>query len=396
MGIRKIPYLNTAALAGLSWEKSPRGLKDHALGVRWGSTFAPVSDAALVGTPSFLSLVLSGISDKFKEQTLLVAYANTETSIFFGALTSGAKPVLEPERLFETQDELLSWLAKEMSQDGVQGLVLSAQLDVEINTELPTEQIVEPPSEFAPAVLTGRASKLDVSKTFEKMGNGAMVAVCALLAITVVGGGVLVFGNREQAAVVAAPIMKTVYASRDEGPFLRSCAAAFAKPWNVGPGWTLTAEGCGAPGMDTPIGVPVAGPVAYQILSLRLGYDAAIARAAAELVLGADDAQLLQSAGKLIITRPVELLEVNSAQPLPPTSEAILPILESAYLGKARTVRMVGLNAEITLWGGFTEATEPLASLPWAEVQSLTRRDGLVTLVVGAKRFTPFEIIGEG
>jgi hypothetical protein len=395
MSVRTIPYLNTTALVGLNWEKSPRGLKDHALGVRWGSTFAPVADASLVGTPALLSLLMSGIPDKFKEQTLLVAYANKEEDVYFGALTSGAKPVLEPEQLFETQDALLSWLTRELTQDGVQGVVLSGQLDADIDTLLPIERIVPPPEDFEPAVLSGRARKFDISKAVAAAGNGQTATIGAVLALTLVGGFFLLTGESKQVAVVE-PVKHTVYVSRDEATFLKSCARAFGTPWNVGPGWTLNSEGCAAPGMVGPNGVPVNSPIAYQVLSLRSGYDAAIARAASELVLGASNSQLQQNSDKLIITRAIETSEVRATVPVVRSTGAILPIFEGLYLGKARSIRMVGQNAEISLWGGFVEATDPLASLPWAEVKSLSRSDGLVTLVVGLKNVTPLEIIGEG
>ena len=396
MSVRTITYLNTAALAGLSWEKSPRGLKETTLGLRWGNTFAPVADADLIGSPSLLSLLLSGVTNSFKDQTLLVGYCDDETSTFFGALTSGAKPVLEPEHLFETQDALLSWLAKELNQDGVQGVVLSADLVGQVETTLPVEPISEPPADFEPVVMTGRARKFDPSKYIENMSRGAKIACVIGLAVLSVGGVSLLLANRDAPSTELTPLMRTVFTSRNEAGFLQSCTVAFGTPWNVGPGWALVSEGCAAPGMEVPIGVSVTGPVAYQILSLRTGYDAAIARAAAEVVLGASEAQLQQSDGKLIITRPIELLTDTTPSQPERAAHNILPVLESAYLGKARTVRSVGLSVEVTMWGGFAQATEPLASLPWAQVQSLSRRDGLVTLIVGKKLFTPIEIIGEG
>lgn len=389
MAVRRVAYQGAYALAGLGWERSPERLSATQLGVRWGKAFAPVSELDHLGCPSLLSILFGALPQALQNQTVLVGFADTAAEVFVGALLSDGEPVLEPERLFASREELLAWVARESTQNGLQAIVLSQELKGRVASEVPVFEFGTPANEFTAILATGRGPSFSLPRFGSKRSLALTAAVGALTA-----GGILFYfdklGSEEVKPVRNTQV--TVYSSRDEVRFLRNCAKAFEEAWPIGPGWSRAHSGCTGPGMLDVVGLGAqAEPVAFQVYKLRPGWDVTIARQAARVVLQAGDDRVGGTADTLIVSRVidgpiVESLEAPVGQGT--RAETDQQALEGAFLGKARSVRPLGDTYEITQWGLVEDMTKTLEALDWLEVASLERRDGLVKALVQPKRVT--------
>lgn len=394
MSVRIVTYLGVPALAGLGWERSPARLSDKALGVRWGMAFAPCNDQSHVNTPALLSLLFGGLPKDLQEKTVLVACADEDRQSYFGALLSGGEPVLEAEHLFESSDELFVWIARECAQDGLDAIALTDELAAGIDLALPTVEIARADEAFKPACATGRSKKSLLSEggigrdIKHKLLLGGTVVVCV--------GAAFTFSQVRQPPPDTTNVIaqKTLYVSRDERTFLEGCAAAFEETWPIAPGWQRDIAGCTGAGMRAVSSVSASnGPIAFQVYRLRSGWDVSVARKAAQVVLRAGADTVTGTADTLVVTRPLTVEQLESAAPPPEGPDVGLQsALEAAFLGKARSVRPLGPDFEITLWGRISDMTEPLADLAWAEVASLDARDGLITALVRSKQAMPIQV----
>ena len=391
MSAKTLTYLSATTLGGLGWERSPARLSERTFGVRWDDAFAPLTNPEHADLPALLSLLHAGIPAAAQSDTILFAYADSATEGYFGALTSGGKPVLEAEHVFETRELLHVWLARELAQDGLQGLALSAELTGEINSALPVYDIDAPLSDFAPACATGRSTQIDFGSLSGKKRIGLVAVVFGL--VPLIGLLYMSFNSEGTAETPQAVQMKTVYSSRDERALLESCAQAFSASWPIGPGWTRDVSGCTAQGMRAPTGVLSSEPVAFQVYRLRAGWDVTVARKAARVVLNESDVSVSGNENTLIVTRPISAPEQRRARaPAPITGTDLQADLEAAFLGRARSVRTLGDEQEITLWGSIADVTTTLAHFPRVQLNRLESRDGLVTAIVGPKRAVALKV----
>ena len=392
MSAKTLTYLSIATLAGLGWERSPARLSERTFGVRWDDAFAPLTNQEHADLPALLSLLHAGIPAAAQSDTILFAYADSATEGYFGALTSGGKPVLEAEHVFETREQLLAWLAGEIAQDGLQGLALSAELTGEINSTLPVYDIDAPSNDFAPACATGRSTQINFGSMISGKKRIALVAAVFGL-VPLIGLLYVSFNSEGTAETPQAVQMKTVFSGRDERALLESCAQAFSASWPIGPGWTRDVSGCTAQGMRVPTGVLSSEPVAFQVYRLRAGWDVTVARKAARVVLKESDVSVSGNENTLIVTRPISAPEQRRARaPAPITGADLQADLEAAFLGRARSVRSLGDEQEITLWGSIADVTTTLANFPHVQLNRLDSRDGLVTAIVGPKRAVALKV----
>lgn len=379
---REITYLKFSALAGLSWEGSPLDAKSTALGVHWGTSFAPVRDRDHIGKPSLLGLLWASLPESARAQTILVGYADEAQELYFGAWIAAASPASEPEHLFESKDELVSWLANESTQSGIDLLLLNPALAETVRLEVKTERVGQQAENVMLPVVTGKQKSFEFRKRFDEAGNVQVALLAAGAAAVCFGVYALMTFVGSEDKTPTATVTKTVYLARDEAGFARGCAAQFAAHWTTGPGWVLEEEGCTSPSMASPAGLTVTEPTAYQIVSLRAGFDASIARAAMELVLAESDTELRPLGDKLLLTRSFG----ETWDELPTAVAAFTGdparALELHYLGLARDVQAKGDASEITLWGTFTEALAPLEALPWVSLSEVKRKGGLVSVQV--------------
>ena len=391
MAAKTLTYLSATTLGGLGWERSPARLRERTFGVRWDDAFAPLTNPEHADLPALLSLLHAGIPAAAQSDTILFAYADSATEAYFGALTSGGKPVLEAEHVFETRELLHVWLARELAQDGLQGLALSAELTGEINSALPVYDIDAPSSDFAPACAIGRSTQIDFGSLSGKKRIGLVAVVFGL--VPLIGLLYTSFNSEGTAETPQAVQMKTVFSGRDERALLESCAQAFSASWPIGPGWTRDMSGCTAQGMRAPTGVLSSEPVAFQVYRLRAGWDVTVARKAARVVLKESDVSVSGNENTLIVTRPISAPEQRRARaPAPITGADLQADLEAAFLGRARSVRTLGDEQEITLWGSIADVTTTLANFPRVQLNRLDSRDGLVTAIVGPKRAVALKV----
>ena len=390
MAVRFVSYQGASALAGLAWERSPERLSEARLGVRWGKAFAALSDPDQLGAPSLLSALYGCLPAPLKQQTVLTAYSDTASETFFGALLSDGEPVLEPERVFENREALLTWIARESTQNGLQAIVVSQELKGRVTSAIPVHAFGAPAEEYSPLVATGRSHRFTLGSFEAKRSTVFLGALGVFTVGALCLAGWHYFAPQQLALEAKKPAPVTVYTSRDEAAFLRNCAEAFEEAWPMGPGWSRAVSGCTGPGMKDVAGLPASSePRAFQIYRLRPGWDVTIARKAARVVLDAGQDRVSGTDDTLIVSRAIEGPLVESLTP--PTmgqgsQQTAQSVLEGAFLGKARSVRPVGESYEITQWGLIEDMTKTLETLEWLEVASLERRDGLVTAVVRHKQ----------
>ena len=390
MAVRFVSYHGATALAGLAWEMSPERLSEARLGVRWGKAFAALSDSDHLGSASLLSALFGCLPEPLKQQTVLTAYSDTASDVFFGALLSDGEPVLEEERVFESREALLTWVAGESTQNGLQAIVVSQELKGRISSEIPVYEFSASSEDHTPHMATGRGQRFNLGSFGAKQSTllAGVLGVVTVGALCFVGWQYL--SPKQPAQDVNKPAPVTVYTGRDEGAFLRSCAKAFEEAWPMGPGWSRAVSGCTGPGMMDVVGLPASvEPIAFQIYRLRPGWDVTIARKAAQVVLDAGQDRVGGTADTLIVSRKIEAPLVENLTPPAMgqgSPQSAQSVLEEAFLGKARSVRTVGESYEITQWGLIEDMTKTLETLEWLEVASLERRDGLVTAVVRHKQ----------
>jgi hypothetical protein len=390
MAVILVTYQGAYAVAGLGWERSPERLSEARLGVRWGKAFAPVSELEHLGCPSLLSALFGAMPSALQNQTVLAAFADSASETYFGALVSDGEPVLEPERLFPSREELLGWIARESTQNGLQAIVLSQELKGRVASEVPVFEFGETAPEFSPVLATGRGTSFKMPRVLTKRSFLIAGGIALLMAATLPHAIGSWYGGEEVAPEQSTQV--TVYTARDEAAFLGNCVKAFEEAWPIGPGWSRALSGCTGPGMLDVVGLGAqAQPVAFQIYRLRPGWDVTIARKAARIVLDASDDRVGGTADTLIVSRVIEAPMVESLEaPLGQAARAETDqqALEGAFLGKARSVRSLGDTFEITQWGLIGDMTKTLETLDWLEVASLERRDGLVTALVRPKQVT--------
>jgi hypothetical protein len=448
-------YSGELAVAGLSWEQTPERLSHRQIGVRWDTSFAPVDEPAFLGHPSLLSLILSRVPAEHCADELIIAYADPQYTLFFGALVSEGAPLNFPERVFKDLPSLAKWVEEEVRVGGSQAVATNeivaqslpddirkiALLDpIENFKEFPRDtesnvgsksrstegrdrefELIETWKRYNAICVSGQPRSFDVAnkkvRLFGALGFSALIAVgCALYYVNAASN---------QEPEVAVPTAKTIFVGRDEAAYLSACGAAFLKPWSIAPGWRRDTSGCSGPNMAAPAGVQTAAPLAYQTYQLDAGANPTIARAAAKLVLDQSGDVISGSDTKLIVTRALSYAAPNSAagsdaapntqdpdaeferiweQPQThPDPEERLRAVEVAFLGRARSVEVVGGNAEITaiigaeievsMWGSPRDVIQILLSsaslLDWAYLTRLEERDGLVTARIGARALKP-------
>lgn len=397
MGLRIATYMGAPAIAGLGWERSPDRLSERTMGLRWGKTFARLNEPEHLGKPSLLSVLFGALPEGAQNQTILIAYAHAQSETYFGALVANGEPVIEAERLFEERTSLLNWIANECAQDGLDALALSDELKGAAKVDIPVIEISAPPEDYTPIIATGSTRRLNLS-AFGTMNAKRKLNLALMLGVLLGCGGYFgypaITKYRSKNDAPTAQAMITVFERRDEGAFLAGCAQAFERTWAIGPGWQRDIAGCTGPGMRAVGALPASTqPLAFQVYRLRAGWDVSVARKAARLVLEASSESISGTADTLIVTRPIAAPQVQSANaPQNVPDAGMQAALEAAFLGKARSVRALGPDFEITLWGGIADMTAPLAALDWLEVASIERRDGLISALVRARRSTPREI----
>lgn len=382
-----ITYLGVSAVAGLSWGRSPKGLSENKLGVRWGETFfAPVTNGELIGYPSLLSLLFAARPDAEASETLLFALADEEQGIFWGALVAGGKPVAEPEHVFESEEHLLDWIQSEQSQSGLHRLVLGEDLVGKLSSEVPIERLERADDVAELATVTGKAARFDVGALLSAASLDKMKLV--QLAVIAVGAATLLWVYFPKAKVETDTTTQivTIQKVRNEAQFLTGCAEAFEGQSSIGIGWVRKEEGCWAPGMGVVAGLPQTGAVAYQAYTLKPGFDPAIARAVARSVTRNTGMEISGSDTEVTVSKTINADLVSAASVPEAPIGTLVTVLEEHFLGLARSVKLVGENAEVTLWGSFADALPVILELSWAEVKELRRNDALLTVVLGPKR----------
>lgn len=387
----RVSYLNGTSLAGLSWQRMPTRLSEKSLGLRWDRVFASVDDADLIGLPSLVSQILAGVAQTAQTATLLIAYADAASGVYLGAVTAGGRPLIEPERLFANSEGLVAWLKGELAQGDVEGLVASPDVLSQLDTGI-AQYPIEPHHADANVIrVTGRPSqRVALFDSIARNKSRQMQLGIGLLVCVGVGLGAFLFfqSSRTTVPVAEAVVVPTVYEVREEMGFLRACASRFGAPWSVAPGWAVTAEGCVARGMEDTSGLLGArDAVAYKTYRLKPGYDASLAARALEVVVAEteDTSVLRRSDTEITLLRPVVAAFERTSVLGERFDGNMLRAVEDAYLGLARKVVGAGDAIQVDLWGDFTEATEPLGDLPWAEVKSVVRREGLITLFIGQR-----------
>jgi hypothetical protein len=151
-------------------------------------------------------------------------------------------------------------------------------------------------------------------------------------------------------------------------------------------------------------------PLAFQIYRLEAGWDPTISRATARLVLEATNETFTGTDRQLVVTRalkrpkpsganqasehgrvagfvPTHMFEMALEAQVPIPSEAAQrEQFDQAFVGRARGTESAGRNInsglpeyKVQLWGAPRDATEVIASLPWAQLSRLEERDQLVS-----------------
>ena len=383
------------ALAGLVWtcgkQAGPLTLRRDALALTWADRRAGVpEEAGYPGKASLLSCLTAGLSEEDRRGRVICAAADDSQSLFFAAVLVGGKPALGAERLFETRQELIAHVDAECRSNQIDRLATSEDLAHEIDAPVPVSLFAYATSGFDPIRVEGKLTPQAPLWQLAAVGCGGL-ALAGTVAV------ILLSPFQTSKPVAATPVTPVHTALRDEDAFARNCLAAFADTWPISPGWQLASEGCATPEMRDPeitaLDLPHA--VAYRIWQPRPGFDAAIARKAAEAVYAGSAIDIVIRGNRLFTSAQiaVPMLEVNPdrtdnmTDPL--TGPALLGAAEAVFLGLADSITLQtggDLRVRITLKAGFDEVFERMARIEGAGIARIARKGETVTLEITPRR----------
>ncbi len=461
-------YADRPVLAGLTWGpgrpssllrrgsmaavgSSIGSLAANNLALHWDDRTALVpEEPEYLGVAALLSVLAGDLSEKDRidhviGNRVLCAFELTEQHLYFAAVLVNGKPAIGAERLFDTRAELISHIEAECSSGQIDRLAIAPDLAEDIAEEVtrrvpmcslcppdvddPTvdDPTVDDPTVDDPVCVEGRIAP--------KRPVWQIAAVAGTATLALAAGFLFLSPGQHAKPVVAAPqIAPLLTTFRDEAGFGRNCLAAFAGIWPTAPGWQLTAEGCATPAMRDPaitgfapalandLAVAHDRAVAYRIYQLRGGFDAAIARQAAEAVYANSTVTLVLRGNRLFSSfeidvpllkaipdqsDPTSLARVSQAQ-MAPVSMApaeLLAATEAVFLGLADSIVLEGggsnaggMNAKVRvmLKSGFDEIFARVGRIEGAEVARLSRSGKTVTLEITTRRavLVPMSITG--
>ena len=452
-------YADRPVLAGLTWGpgrpssllrrgsmaavgSSIGSLAANNLALHWDDRTALVpEEPEYLGVAALLSVLAGDLSEKDRidhviGNRVLCAFELTEQHLYFAAVLVNGKPAIGAERLFDTRAELISHIEAECSSGQIDRLAIAPDLAEDIAEEVTRrvpmcslcppdvdDPTVDDPTVDDPVCVEGRIAP--------KRPVWQIAAVAGTATLALAAGFLFLSPGQHAKPVVAAPqIAPLLTTFRDEAGFGRNCLAAFAGIWPTAPGWQLTAEGCATPAMRDPAitgfapakandlalandrAVAHDRAVAYRIYQLRGGFDAAIARQAAEAVY-AGSAVAMEIRGNRLFSSfeiavpllkaipdqsdPTSLARVSQAQ-MAPVSMApaeLLAATEAVFLGLADSIVLEGggsnaggMNAKVRvmLKSGFDEIFARVGRIEGAEVARLSRSGKTVTLEITTRR----------
>ena len=454
-------YADRPVLAGLTWGpgrpssllrrgsmaavgSSIGSLAANNLALHWDDRTALVpEEPEYLGVAALLSVLAGDLSEKDRidhviGNRVLCAFELTEQHLYFAAVLVNGKPAIGAERLFDTRAELISHIEAECSSGQIDRLAIAPDLAEDIAEEVtrrvpmcslcppdvddPTvdDPTVDDPTVDDPVCVEGRIAP--------KRPVWQIAAVAGTATLALAAGFLFLSPGQHAKPVVAAPqIAPLLTTFRDEAGFGRNCLAAFAGIWPTAPGWQLTAEGCATPAMRDPAITGFAPAkandlalandravahdlaLAYRIYQLRGGFDAAIARQAAEAVY-AGSAVAMEIRGNRLFSSfeidvpllkaipdqsdPTSLARVSQAQVSMAPAE-LLAATEAVFLGLADSIVLEGggsnaggMNAKVRvmLKSGFDEIFARVGRIEGAEVARLSRSGQTVTLEITTRR----------
>ncbi len=458
-------YADRPVLAGLTWGpgrpssllrrgsmaavgSSIGSLAANNLALHWDDRTALVpEEPEYLGVAALLSVLAGDLSEKDRidhviGNRVLCAFELTEQHLYFAAVLVNGKPAIGAERLFDTRAELISHIEAECSSGQIDRLAIAPDLAEDIAEEVtrrvpmcslcppdvddPTvdDPTVDDPTVDDPVCVEGRIAP--------KRPVWQIAAVAGTATLALAAGFLFLSPGQHAKPVVAAPqIAPLLTTFRDEAGFGRNCLAAFAGIWPTAPGWQLTAEGCATPAMRDPaitgfapalandLAVAHDRAVAYRIYQLRGGFDAAIARQAAEAVYANSTVTLVLRGNRLFSSfeidvpvlkaipdqsDPTSLARVSQAQVSMAPAE-LLAATEAVFLGLADSIVLEGggsnaggMNAKVRvmLKSAFDEIFARVGRIDGAEVARLSRSGKTVTLEITTRRavLVPMSITG--
>ena len=393
--LRVLTYQGQDVLAGLVWtcgkQAGPLTLRRDALSLTWADRRAGVpEEAGYPGKASLLSCLTAGLSEEDRRGRVICAAADDSQNLFFAAVLVGGKPALGAERLFETRQELIAHVDAECRSNQIDRLATSEDLAHEIDAPVPVSLFADATSGFDPIRVEGRLAPQAPLWQLAAVGCGGL-ALAGTVAV------ILLSPFQTSKPVAATPVTPVHTALRDEDAFARNCLAAFADTWPISPGWQLASEGCATPEMRDPeitaLNLPHA--VAYRIWQPRPGFDAAIARKAAEAVYAGSAIDIAIRGNRLFTSAQiaVPMLDVNPdrtdnmTDPL--TGPALLSAAEAVFLGLADSIALQtgdDLRVRVTLKAGFDEVFERMARIEGAGIARIARKGETVTLEITPRR----------
>ncbi len=435
---------STGSLAARSL--AARSLAANNLALHWDDRTALVpEEPEYLGVAALLSVLAGDLSEKDRidhviGNRVLCAFELTEQHLYFAAVLVNGKPAIGAERLFDTRAELISHIEAECSSGQIDRLAIAPDLAEDIAEEV-TRRVpmcslcppaVDDPTVDDPTVDDPTASSSEPvcveGRIAPKRPVWQIAAVAGTATLALAAGFLFLSPGQHAKPVVAAPqIAPLLTTFRDEAGFGRNCLAAFAGIWPTAPGWQLTAEGCATPAMRDPAitgfapakandlalandrAVAHDRAVAYRIYQLRGGFDAAIARQAAEAVYANSTVTLVLRGNRLFSSfeidvpvlkaipdqsDPTSLARVSQAQVSMAPAE-FLAATEAVFLGLADSIVLEGggsnaggMNAKVRvmLKSGFDEIFARVGRIEGAEVARLSRSGKTVTLEITTRR----------
>ena len=438
-----------AAVGSSTGSLAARSLAANNLALHWDDRTALVpEEPEYLGVAALLSVLAGDLSEKDRidhviGNRVLCAFELTEQHLYFAAVLVNGKPAIGAERLFDTRAELISHIEAECSSGQIDRLAIAPDLAEDIAEEVTRrvpmcslcppavdDPTVDDPTVDDPVCVEGRIAP--------KRPVWQIAAVAGTATLALAAGFLFLSPGQHAKPVVAAPqIAPLLTTFRDEAGFGRNCLAAFAGIWPTAPGWQLTAEGCATPAMRDPAitgfapakandlalandrAVAHDRAVAYRIYQLRGGFDAAIARQAAEAVYANSTVTLVLRGNRLFSSfeidvpvlkaipdqsDPTSLARVSQAQVSMAPAE-LLAATEAVFLGLADSIVLEGggsnaggMNAKVRvmLKSAFDEIFARVGRIDGAEVARLSRSDKTVTLEITTRRavLVPMSITG--
>ena len=383
-GVKFTSYGGIQALCHIQWHRKADGFAatlsgKNQLHLTWDDRFASIEGGTeCEGVPAVLALIASDLKPEEYDGSVLIAFEDTEHSIWLAATLANGKPALETEHLFETKTAFLQYIS-DLPTGGHKRVFHSVSLTDDLNTLLPSAPLREPRLDPRDFVGFKKRSPLMPKSTQQLLVGAAAVSL-------VVGAGLYGWKWYTTPTVNPQDLIPMASYVEDFSAFSTGCETAFGQSWPTVPGWTLEREGCATQRMQDPLLLPVLKKpaAAFKVFTLNPKHNEILSSRAAEVVYANWPHSTHVTNGKLLVYKPFDV----GLKPYDPDqaskSTTLKYRIEDAFVGIEESIEQTdaGILAivKVSTSAALGEVLRRIETLEGGSLKSLERTNGKINL----------------